>query len=389
MFYSAMSPPLRELASSARPTVAILASYSPSLWNFRADLIRALTRRGYGVLGCGPAHPGAREILRSLGADFVELGPERTSLNALRDVVYFLRLHRLCRVVRPAAVVGYTAKPVIWGSLAARLAGVPRIVAMITGLGFAFNYSTSSRPHLARLVVQLYRIALRACHSVIFQNPDDQQEFLTRGLVKSGSTTFVVNGSGVDVHKFCPTVLPDEPVFLLVARLIRDKGIREFCDAANQVKRVFPKACFRILGWFEDKDNPGSISRDDLNRWCGEGIVEYRGAVDDVRSEMAAARIYVLPSYYREGTPRTVLEAMAMGRPVITTDAPGCRETVRDGWNGYLVPPRDAEALAAAMQKFLVSPELAEQMGANSRLLAESKYDSGRVAESVLTGAGF
>ena len=195
-----------------------------------------------------------------------------------------------------------------------------------------------------------------------------------------------MNGSGVDLLRFRPTPLPRAPIFLIVARMLRDKGIREFCEAAAEVKRTYPQARFRLVGWF-DTDNPRAISPDELNAWCANGAAEFRGHVEDVRTEMAQCRVYVLPSY-REGTPRTVLEAMAMGRPVITSDAPGCRETVRHGWNGYLVPVRDASALARAMISFLSVPDLADEMGANSRSLVESKYDGRRVAESVISGAG-
>jgi glycosyltransferase involved in cell wall biosynthesis len=361
----------------------LVASYAPSLWNFRGELLCALTSRGYDVIACAPAHPEARAQLLSLGASFIELGPTRTSLNPYSDLRYFWALFSLYRRYRPAAIITYTAKPVIWGSLAAGLAQVPRVVAMITGLGFAF---TGERPSvIARLVEKLYRAALRNCHSVVFQNPDDQNEFVRRALVKPAPLSFVVNGSGIDLQQFSPVALPAEAVFLLIARILRDKGIAEFCAAAQRVRSRFPEARFRIVGWFDE--NPSAISVEELGNWCREGGIEYRGAVADVRPEIAAARIYVLPSY-REGTPRTVLEAMAMGRPVVTTDVPGCRETVRDGWNGFLVPARDPTALASAMERFLLAPDLATRMGINSRALAEAKYDARRVAESVLTGAG-
>lgn len=371
---------------AARPAVVLIASYAPSLWTFRRHLIAALSKKGYRVVACAPAHGAALEKLAALEVEFVPLGPARTSLNPMRDVQYLCGLVRLCRRVRPAAVISYTAKPVIWGSLAARWAGVKTVVGMVTGLGFAFTGSPASRSWVSAAVERLYRIALRRCDSVIFQNPDDQRVFTDRRLVSRSGKSFVVNGSGVDLAEFQPTKLPGTPVFLLVARILADKGVREYCQAAAIVKRKRPEVCFRLVGWF-DRGNPRAISPEELDGWCANGVVEYRGAVEDVRPEIAQCRVYVLPSY-REGTPRTVLEAMAMGRPIITTDAPGCRETVRPGWNGYLVPVRDSAALAAAMESLLVEQNLAETMGANSRRLAESRYDGWQVAESILSGAG-
>jgi glycosyltransferase involved in cell wall biosynthesis len=368
------------------PVVFLIASYAPSLWMFRGHLIEELIGKGYRVLACAPPYDGAAERMRALGAAFLPLGPDRTSLNPLADLRYLWKLLRLCIRVRPAVLISYTAKPVIWGSLAGGIAGVRNVVAMVTGLGFAFTDSGTTRPMVSRVVERLYRLALRRCHSVVFQNSDDQREFTQRRLVAAGRGSFVVNGSGVDLLRFQPAALPDTPVFLLVARMLRDKGIQEFCEAAAEVKRKYPEASFRLVGWF-DADNPRAITPAELEAWCANGVAEYRGPAEDVREEIARCRIYVLPSY-REGTPRTVLEAMAMGRAIITSDAPGCRETVRDGWNGFLVPVRDSAALARAMMSFLSAPHLAEEMGVNSRSLAESKYDGRRVAESILAGAG-
>lgn len=370
----------------SRPALILIASYAPSLWMFRKHLIEELIRKGYRVLACAPDQDGAAEKLRVLGAVFIPLGPNRTSLNPLGDLRYFWKLLQLCRRMRPVALISYTAKPVVWGSLAGGMAGVRNVVAMVTGLGFAFTDSGATRPMVSVVIEHLYRIALRRCHSIVFQNADDQREFTRRHLAAAGGKSFVVNGSGVDLIRFRPAQLPRKPIFLLVARMLRDKGVREFCEAAAAVKRRHPEACFRLVGWF-DTDNPRAVTPAELEAWCANGVAEYRGPVEDVREEMAQCRVYVLPSY-REGTPRTVLEAMAMGRPIITSDAPGCRETVRHGWNGYLVPVRDSSALASAMASFLSAPHLAEEMGANSRSLVELKYDGQRVAEAVLSGAG-
>lgn len=374
-----------DVGAGKRQPVIVLGSFAPSLWIFRAQLLRQLRRRGYRVVACAPAHPDAAARVEALEAEFVELGPDRTSLNPISDLRYFLRLIALFRRLEPVAMLGYTAKPVIWGSLAARVAGVRGVVAMITGLGFAF---AEVRPGAlkTRLVTQLYRAALRRCRAVVFQNPDDLQEFVRRRILMPQSRAFVVGGSGVDLHAFQPAPLPSEPAFLLVARLLHAKGIKEYCEAAASLRTRHPTASFRLAGWFDD-GNPDAVSPEELKRWCADGAVQYLGPLEDVRTELARCSVYVLPSY-REGTPRTVLEAMAMGRPVVTTDAPGCRETVRDGWNGFLVPARDSTALARAMERFLLDPALAAGMAERSRQIAETKYDGEKVAVEILSGAG-
>ncbi|MCL4454978.1 MAG: glycosyltransferase family 4 protein, partial [Deinococcus sp.] len=208
------------------------------------------------------------------------------------------------------------------------------------------------------------------------ENPDDLKVFRERRLLNDPSKAVLINGSGVDVEHFRPEPLPQEVSFLLIARLLRDKGVREFVEAARKVRRDHPQVRFRLVGWLDD--SPSSITQAEVDGWVNEGTVEFLGRLEDVRPAIAQSTVFVLPSY-REGTPRTVLEAMAMGRAVITTSAPGCRETVVDEDNGFLVPVRDAEALAQAMRRFLENPTLAAQMGARGRAVAEAKYDVRKV----------
>jgi glycosyltransferase involved in cell wall biosynthesis len=364
------------------PTVCILASYAESLINFREPLLRALRTRGYNIIACAPPDAGVQRKLQGMGIEFISVPLQRATANPLADLNYLRRLVQLLRSMKPEATIAYTAKPVIWGSLAARIAGTPRICAMITGLGSAMLGTSGKQRLLARTVETLYRAALSACGRVAFQNPDDQSEFVGKGIV-APNKTFRVNGSGVLLDHFAPVALPAAPIFLLIARLLVDKGIREYVAAARIVKSRHPSAVFRLAGWFDE--NPAALSRSEVQSWVDEGLIEYLGRLDDVRGPLAAARFYVLPSY-REGTPRTVLEAMAIGRPIITTDAPGCRETVRDGWNGRLVRLRDPEDLAAAMEQLLLDPQLVETMAVRSRELAMSKFDANAVANDLLTG---
>jgi glycosyltransferase involved in cell wall biosynthesis len=215
----------------------------------------------------------------------------------------------------------------------------------------------------------------------MFQNPDDRNLFVASGLVPSTLPVTLINGSGVDLAAYSPCPLPDEPVFLLIARLLADKGLREYQRAARRLKARYPRARFLLAGDLDP--NPLSISAEELAKWRADGAIEYLGRLEDVRPAYAAALVYVLPSY-REGTPRTVLEAMAMGRPIVTTDAPGCRETVVDGVNGFLVPVRDDAALETALERFILDPSLADRMGRESLAIAREKYDVHKVNAVIM-----
>lgn len=365
-----------------RSSVILLSSYSPSLVTFRGSLIRRLVALGRDVTACGPEDASAQ--LAAMGACFEAVGPHRTSFNPIGDLRYAVRLFWLLRRKRPAAVIAYTAKPVIWGCLAAWIARVPTRVAMITGLGFAFAEGAGRGAWARRAVQWLYRTSLKRSTCIIFQNPDDLGEFRQFGLVAPGRL-HVVNGSGVELQHYKPVPLPGTSTFLLIARLLVDKGIREYVEAARQVRNSNPQARFLLAGWYDN--NPSSLRKQEVHTWIQDGIIEYLGHLEDVRPAIAQADVYVLPSY-REGTPRTVLEAMAMGRPIITTNVPGCRQTVDEGVNGFLVRSRDAGAIAQAMNRFIQDGSLAARMGAESRRLAEERFDAEVVARAVVDAAG-
>jgi glycosyltransferase involved in cell wall biosynthesis len=289
------------------------------------------------------------------------------------------------RRIRPSHVLGYTIKPVLYGSLAAWLAGVPRRSALITGLGYAFQGQANERGGLRVLVQWLYGLALRRTHKVFFQNPDDQTLFRSLGLLLPGTPSCVVNGSGVDVEAFAVAPVPAAPHFLLIARLLGDKGVREYAQAAQRTRALYPQVRFSLVGWLDE--NPDAIAQTELSAWVQAGTMNFLGRLSDVRPAIESCSVYVLPSY-REGTPRTVLEAMAMGRAVITTDAPGCRETVVDGDNGFLVPVQSVDALAEAMARFITDPTLVARMGQRGRQLAEEKYDVHKVNAVMLQEMG-
>ncbi len=365
--------------------IMIVAGLGSSLIRFRGDLIKSWLGLGYEVVAAAPGSE-VEQQLAELGVSYFKIPLKRTSLNPLTDLVLTCSLSRLLKKEKPAYLFLYTVKPVIYGSLAALLNRKVKVYAMITGLGYAFSGKPGKRTFLQRLVTRLYGFALQRNSLVFFQNPDDRDAFVEMRIV-AADRALQVNGSGVNVDYFRPAGLPiGPPVFLLIARLLREKGIIEFIEAARLIKAKYPETCFRVVGW-SFNDNPSAISAAQVEEWQGEGFVEIYGKTDDVRPYIAAASVYVLPSY-REGTPRTVLEAMAMGRPIITTAVPGCRETVSGGLNGFLVPVRDSEALAKAMERFIAEPELIARMGAESRIIAEEKYDVHKVNKVINEAMG-
>lgn len=367
----------------------LIAGYPDSLLNFRGPLLRALLAEGLEVHVAAPDLPATspiRQHLEALGIKVHQVALQRTGVNPLVDIITLAQLWRLMRSIKPNFTLGYTIKPVIYGSLAAWLAAVPHRYAMITGLGYAFQGEAGQRSWLKRIVAGLYRTALTKARKVFFQNPDDEALFYRQNILRrTDLKSVVVNGSGIDVDSFTVVPMPANPCFLLIARLLGDKGVREYVKAASLVRKRHPQARFGLVGWIDE--NPDSISENELKQWIDAEVIEFYGRLADVKPAIADCSVYVLPSY-REGTPRTVLEAMAMGRPVITTDAPGCRETVIDGDNGFLVPVRAVEELVFAMQKFIEQPELINTMGKRSRQIAEEKYDVNKVNKHMLQEMG-
>lgn len=366
--------------------IAIISNQAFSLVNFRGPLILALVAQGVQVYALAPDYDEAlRQALRKLGAEPVDYSISRAGLNPARDVIDMARLAKLLYRLRVDATLGYFIKPVIYGTLAAWLAGVPKRFAMIEGLGYVFTPGAESKSIKRRVlkfaVTQLYLLGLSRATKVFFLNDDDIDEFCRLGLVRSADAV-KLGGIGVDLNQWSVAPSVVEPVtFLLAARLLREKGIVEYVEAARQVKLQHPETRFILLGGLDP--NPGGLTRDEVESWADDGIVEWPGHVP-VESWLGQASVYVLPSYYREGVPRSSQEAMAMGRPVITTNAPGCRETVVEGENGFLIPMRDVGALVAAMLKFIEKPSLIETMGRSSRRIAEERFDVHRVNQKIL-----
>ena len=365
-----------------QPLILVVGGLTRSLLTFRGPLLDEFLQRGWRVVAAaGDDDPETVAALKAKGIDFVRLPLARSGMNPFADVLLTAALVRLMRRLKPDVFFGYTVKPAAYGLIAARLAGVKRRVAMITGLGYSFTEGTGIRRRVARLVATTtLRVSLRHAQRVIFQNPDDQDAFVRLGLVRAGRAE-VVGGSGVDLAHFRPVPLPAGPLtFLLIARLLRDKGLREFAAAAGAFKQDHLSARFVLVG--PEDPSPGAVRRSEVDAWVRDGLVEYRGEVRDVRPEIEACHVYVLPSY-REGMPRTVLEAMAMARAVITTDVPGCRETVVDGWNGLLVPARDEAALADACRRLAENEEFTRLAGIRSLELVRERFDASQVAQET------
>jgi len=373
-------------AASQRRQITLIGHAAGATLNFRAPLIADLVAAGWRVEVLAPDWtPDQRQRLRALGAEARTFPLSRTGLNPLQDLRSLWVLYRHLRDSRPDAVLTYAAKTNVWGMLAAAWAGVPRRVAMVEGMGFAFTEGQDGRTSKQRMVGAvlsvLYRVAFRLAHRVIVLNPDDARD-LQRRCGLASQKTILLGGIGVPLSDwpFCPP--HTTPItFTLVARLLREKGVLEFVQAARLIKERHPSTRFLLLGAIDD--NPGSLREADLQPWVQAGIIEWSGQVD-VKPWLAQTSVFVLPSY-REGVPRSTQEAMAMGRAVITTDAPGCRETVVDGINGFLVPPRDVPALAAAMQRFIDEPALIARMGAESRRLAEERFDVRRANAIIMS----
>jgi glycosyltransferase involved in cell wall biosynthesis len=354
------------------------------LYNFRSGLMRALKARGVLVIGGGAAGDGFESKIETLGVPFVPLPVDKKGINPWNDMVLLRALYSLYHREKPDIVHHFTIKPVLYGSMAACLAGVPRIVNTVTGIGYVF---IAHRYWLQYVVEWQYRVALACAHTTFFQNSDDLELFHRRRLVKLQNTA-LVPGSGVDCTLFSPTCAdtptsPAHPViFLMIARLHYDKGIHEFVQAAAMVQHDFPHVQFQLLGGRDDR-HPTAVAQTDLDQWQAAGLVTWLGEVADVRPVIAQADVVVLPSY-REGTPRALLEAAAMGKPLITTDTVGCREVVEEGINGLLVPVKNAPALAHAMVRMLSDPTMRERMGKAGREKMEREFDEQIVLDKIL-----
>lgn len=370
----------------------ILGSFAPSIVTFRLPLIRKIQALGGHVAVGAPLAEFSEAHLAALaeaGVPVHDIPVNRHAIaNPLADLQYVRRVRAAARLERANVFIPYTIKPVALGSLGARLAGVRQIIPMVTGLGSAFIAEKPSlRVRLVRTAaIGLYRLAFGFADTVYFQNSDDISDLRGLGALGPATRVGILAGSGVDIEQFCEQPLPETPAdgirFLMVARLLADKGLREFAEAARIVKKRYPQVQFALVG--PPDTNPTAVQIEEVRSWHW---IVHTPWMDDVRPELGACSVYVLPSY-REGTPRSVLEAMATGRAIVSTDVPGCREPVEDGVNGFLVRPRTATPLAEAMLRFIEQPALVREMGMASRRIACARYDSRVVYDPILIRLG-
>lgn len=356
----------------------LISPKNRTAYNFRGDLVKKIIESGYEVVVTGPNMDNVDKI-EALGARFVEVPMNKNTLNPLKDLKYMNDLRKVFKDEKPDAILGYTSKPVIYGSIAGRLAKVPHKVAMVTGAGYAFNAKTRKANLIKQVMRILYKVAFKCADVVIFQNADDKNTYVSEGILKDERCN-VVDGSGVNMERFPLVPYPEKLTFFMLARVMYSKGIREYLEACTIIKEKYPEVRCMLLGACENIHD--SYSKEDLQPYVDKGIIEHFGETDTVADFYKQCSVFVLPSY-GEGVPRTVLEAMSMGRAVITTDAPGCKETVIEGENGFIVPMKDGKALAEKMMEFVKNPEYVEKMGKASNEYCRRRFEVNKINKEM------
>lgn len=359
--------------------IVIVANTAWSIFNFRHGLLERLLNDGYRISVVAPNDKFSVK-LKDMGCDVSDLPMSAKGVNPFDDIKLVILLYRYYRKLNPHFIIHYTIKPNIYGSLAAKMAGIPSL-AITTGLGYTFVNDN----FIAKVARKLYKMAFRYPKEVWFLNEDDRQAFLDYSLVSENKAK-LLHGEGVNVSHFSPmSTSPDNnsTTFLLIARMLWDKGIGEYIDAARVIKRKYPATHFKLLGAC-DVPNPSLISREQISAWESEGAVEYLGTADDVRAVIAKVDCVVLPSY-REGIPRTMLEAAAMAKPLIVSDAPGCKDVVINGKTGFLCKVKNRDSLAAAME-LIINQTTQERvdMGVAGRNLVLHKFDEQVVIQKYI-----
>lgn len=365
--------------------IAVLSSHTSSLFWFRMDMMKDFIKKGHSVIALG-SEPEAewKKKFEEYNIDYRQLYVERNGMNPLKDLKTLRSLYSFMDKERPDKVFAYQAKTVIYGSIVAKINGVSEVYPLIAGLGSIFRGEGFKNKIIKTIMKVEYWAACKCSKKVFFQNQDDKNEFIQNGLVNDEKTV-IINGSGVNLEKFKPTQFPEEPAFLFIGRLIKDKGIMEYLEACKEVKAKHPSVRCLLVGPFDS--NPSALKPDELKPYIESGIIEYFGEQSDVRPFISQCSTYLLPSYH-EGTPKTVLEAMAMGRSIITSDAPGCRETVIEGLNGYLVKVKDIKGLTNKMEYLISNRKKCKKMGQESAKIAREKYNVKNINQSIMKTMG-
>lgn len=366
--------------------LAMITTYATPT-NMRRELLESVAAKGHEIVVVSPADSAIMTApVRELGGTYVEWPINRTAIDPIGDLTAAARLFAVLHKHRPDVVLIYQIKAVLVVPTIAKLARVPHVVALVNGLGAAFDDHGFGLTRRAQIARSVYRLSVRNVDTVVFQNRDDPRLLENKGILSRTKPRAMVPGSGVDTQKLQPVRRAETqpPTFTLITRLLVSKGVRDFAAAARAVKARHPNAVFRLAGSFEAANHPDGIAKDEVHQWVNDGILDYIGFSNDVRAVLSATTVFVLPSYYREGVPRTSLEALAMGLPVVTTDSVGCRDTVDDGVNGFLVPPKDVAALVDRMERYLADPDLVERHGRASRQRAQRLFDIALVNRLML-----
>ncbi|MBA6153578.1 glycosyltransferase family 4 protein [Gelidibacter maritimus] len=355
--------------------ILLVASYDGSLYEFRGDFIKHLIANNYEVFAAAPIFSEKYfKKIKEIGATPIEFKLQRTGLNPIKDLQTIYELKSIIKKNRIDLVFPYTLKPVVYSSIAANMCKIP-VISLITGLGYTFSGLTAKTKLLQRFSESLYKLSIRKNRAIVFQNTDDHQLLLDRKIIDVSQKVAFVSGSGVNLEqfRFKEKKTTDHVSFLLIARLIKEKGIALYMEAAEILKARYPQSEFHLIGATET--SPSAISEDEINLLHQKGIIVFHGLQYNIEEHLHKRDVFVLPSYYREGLPRTTLEACACGNPIITTDSVGCRESVKEGFNGFLIEPQDLESLIKAMEYFINNPDKIKEMGINSRKYAEERFD--------------
>jgi glycosyltransferase, family 1 len=369
--------------------IILLNNISQNILGFRKHLIKFLIAHNYIVYAMATDYTDkTKQKVIDLGAIPVDYSFARGGLNPFADLKNMKQLEKIFKDIHPDILLSSFSKPVIFGTLAAKKAKVPKIIAMLEGLGYTFTEHPNGQSLKTKIIkyiqIFLYKIALPKADTIIFLNPDDPKDLLEKYHIKTKKQE-ILGAIGLNLNDYKYSPPPTDPIsFIFIARLLREKGIFEFLQAAEKIKTKYPHVIFNVIGSL-DTENPGGLKKDDLNYYMKNNIINYPGFVNNVDEWISKSSVFVLPSYYREGVPRSTQEAMAIGRPIITTDVPGCRETVINKKNGFLIPKWDVEALIEAMEYFIKDPKEVIHMGEESYQIALKKFDGDRINEKLLS----
>lgn len=361
--------------------IVVLSSHTSSLFWFRMDMMKDFIKQGYKVIALGPeSEVNWKSKFGEMNIDYRQFFVERSGFNPIKDLRTYQEIYQFMKEENPDKVFTYQAKTVIYGNLAAKASGITEVYTLIAGLGSILRGEGLKNEIIKAIMKIGYRMACKASKKVFFQNNDDINEFIKNGLIQNNKIV-LINGSGVNLEKFKPESLPSMPAFLFIGRLIKDKGVVEYLEACKRIKIKYPEVRCLLVGPYDS--NPTALQPDELMPFIDQGVIEYFGEQTDVRPYLKQCSTFVLPSYH-EGTPKTVLEAMAVGRAIITSNVPGCRDTVIDEYNGFLVRIKDIDELFNKMELMIKNISLNKLMAEHSLKIAREKYDVNLVNKSIM-----